>query len=184
MEFTVETIKPDVGAVVHTDRATLLAPGTAQRCLALLNAHGALVFPKLGLSDDEQLAFTDSLGERVNFTKNVFGGDKDTKDVYTIELESKSNKEPEYIYGSWFWHMDGACMNIPMPRITMLSCRRPPPAGSGQTEFANTFAAYDALPEDEKKALEGLRVMHSVVAGVREIKESSELDAVRRGFRR
>jgi alpha-ketoglutarate-dependent taurine dioxygenase len=138
------------------------------------------VFPRLGLSDDQQLAFTDSLGERVNFTKAVPGGDRDTKDVYTITLDR--NNEPEYVYGSWFWHMDGACMNMPMPRITMLSCRRAPPAGTGQTEFANTFAAYEALPEDEKEALEGLRVMHSVVAGVREIADPGELNEKRRGY--
>jgi alpha-ketoglutarate-dependent taurine dioxygenase len=177
--WKVEPIKPGVGAVVHADRASLLEPGAAQRCLELLDKHCALVFPRLGLSDAEQLVFTDALGARVNFTTKAPGSDVEAKDVYTITLDPKINNEPEYVYGSWFWHLDGATMDIPMPRFTLLSCRRPPPAGSGQTEFANTFAAYDALPDDEKKALEGLRVVHSVVAGVREVAGADEIDQVR-----
>jgi alpha-ketoglutarate-dependent taurine dioxygenase len=178
----VESIKPGVGAVVHADRGSLFEPGCAERCLELLDKHGALVFPRLGLTDDEQLAFTDALGARVNFTRDVPGGDRDAKDVYTITLDPKVNNEPEYVLGSWFWHLDGACMDIPMPRITMLSCRRTAPTG-GQTEFANTFSAYEALPEEEKKALEGLRVVHSVAAGVREIAAADELNPIRRGYR-
>ena len=182
MDFDVQPIKPGVGAIVRCGRKALFEPGAAARCLELIDKHGALVFPRLGLSDAEQLAFTDALGARVNFTRDVPGGDKDAKDVYTITLDPKINNEPEYVYGSWFWHLDGACMNIPMPRITMLSCRHPAPKG-GETEFANTFAAYDALPEDEKKALEDLRVMHSVAAGVREIAAPETLNPVRREYR-
>jgi alpha-ketoglutarate-dependent taurine dioxygenase len=183
VDWKIEEIKPGVGAVVQVDRASMFEPGAAERCLKLLDKHGALVFPRLGLSDEEQLRFTDALGARVNFTTNAPGGDVDTRDVYTITLDPKVNQETEYVYGSWFWHLDGATMDIPMPRVTLLSCRRAPPPGTGQTEFANTFAAYDALPEDEKKALEGLRVMHSVVAGVREVIGAEEISPVRRGYR-
>jgi alpha-ketoglutarate-dependent taurine dioxygenase len=35
------------------------------------------------------------------------------------------------------------------------------PQGSGDTEFCNTYAAYDDLPPEQKKQLEGLKVMHS-----------------------
>jgi alpha-ketoglutarate-dependent taurine dioxygenase len=34
----------------------------------------------------------------------------------------------------------------------------------GDTEFANTYAAYEALPDEQKKELEGLRVVHSFTA--------------------
>jgi alpha-ketoglutarate-dependent taurine dioxygenase len=181
VSWKIEPIKPGVGAVVHAERASMFEPGAPERCLELLDKHGALVFPRLGLSDAEQLAFTDALGARVNFTRDVPGGDKDAQDVYTITLDPKVNTEPEYVLGSWFWHLDGATMDIPMPRVTLLSCHKAAPAG-GQTEFANTFTAYDALPDDEKKALEGLRVVHSVTAGVREIASPDEISAVRREY--
>ena len=36
--------------------------------------------------------------------------------------------------------------------------------GGGDTEFANTYAAYGALPDDEKAALASVRVVHSFAA--------------------
>ncbi len=183
MDLKVEPIKPGVGAVVHIDRpAQLLQQSVADRCVELLEKHGALVVPRIGLTDEQQLAFTDMLGARVNFMGNLPGSDRSAQDVYTITLDPKINTEPEYVLGSWFWHLDGACSNVPMPRFTLLSCKRPAPKG-GQTEFANTFSAYDALPEEEKAALDGLRVMHSVVAAVREVTSEGEMDPARRGLK-
>lgn len=183
MDLQVEPIKPGVGAIVRLGRpAQLLEKGFAGRCMELLEKHGALVFPRLGVTDEEQLAFTDSLGARVNFMGNLPGSDRSTQDVYTISLDPTINTEPLYVLGSCFWHLDGACSDVPMPRYTLLSCKKPAPKG-GQTEFANTFSAYDALPADEKAELEGLRVVHSVVAAVREVASPEEMDPVRRGFK-
>lgn len=174
-----EPIKSDIGAVVPVDRSAFGDKDFAQRCLELLERHAALVFPQVDLSDEEQLAFTDLLGERVNFTTKVAGGDVSTKDVYTITLDPKINQEPEYVLGSMFWHMDGICSDIPPPKATLLSCKNPPNKG-GQTEFANTVAAYEALPAEEKAELEGLRVVHSVTAAVREILSPDEIDPEKR----
>ena len=181
-DVKVEPIKPRIGAIVHASKAAFAEPAFAARCLELLEDRAALVFPQVGLSDEEQLAFTDLLGERVNFTGNVPGGDASSQDVYTISLDAKSNTEPEYVLGSMFWHMDGICSDIPPPKVTLLSCRRPPDKG-GQTEFANTCAAWEALPAEEKAALEGLRVVHTVTAAVREVAPPEDLDATRRGMK-
>jgi alpha-ketoglutarate-dependent 2,4-dichlorophenoxyacetate dioxygenase len=43
----------------------------------------------------------------------------------------------------------------------MLSAKVVPPAGA-DTEYADMRAAYDALPEEDKTRLEGLRVHHSI----------------------
>lgn len=183
MVMKVEAIKPAVGALVHIDRSAIMDPSVAHHCMELLEQHGAIVFPRLGLSDTEQLAFTDKLGERVNFTTTAPGGDKDTAGVYTITLDPKINNEPEYVLGTFFWHMDGITLsNIPPPKASVLSCRRTAPKG-GQTEFASTYAAYDALPEDEKAELEGLRVVHSVVAAVREVATPEEIEPRKRALR-
>jgi alpha-ketoglutarate-dependent taurine dioxygenase len=178
----VEPIKQAVGALVRADRSAFRDAEFAQRCLDLVEKHAALVFPRVNLSDEEQLAFTDLLGARVNFTNSVPGGDFSAKDVYTITLDPKVNTDPEYVLGSMFWHMDGIVMNIPPPKVTLLSCKSPPNKG-GQTEFANTVAAYAALPEAEKAELAGLRVVHSLVAGVREVLSPDEIDPRRRHFK-
>jgi hypothetical protein len=86
-----------------------------QRCLELLDQRGVLMFPRIGLNDAEQLAFTDKLGARVNFTGRVPGGNSSAQDVYTITLDPKINTEPEYVLGTYFWHMDG--LTSPAPCI-------------------------------------------------------------------
>jgi alpha-ketoglutarate-dependent taurine dioxygenase len=148
----------------------------------LLEERQVLVFPRINLSDKEQLAFTDKLGARVNFTNRVPGGDSAAKDVYTITLDPKINNEPEYVLGTYFWHMDGITVDMPPPKASVLSARRVAPKG-GQTEFASTFAAYQALPEEDKAELEGLRVLHSVTAAVREVATPESLDPYRRALK-
>jgi len=175
----VEPVKPLVGAVVHADKSTLFQPGFAEYALRLLAKHGALVYPKIGLTDQEQLAFTDSIGNRLNFASTVPGGDVAAKDVYTITLDKNVNSEPEYVLGSFYWHTDGACSDIPCSPVTLLSCKRKAEEG-GHTEFSNCYAAWEALPPEEKAKLEGLRVVHSVAAAVREIKMPYELSPARR----
>ncbi len=70
---TVQQIKPAIGAVVHVDKQTLLDPAFAPRVIELLNQRLALVFPRMNLSDEEQLRFTDNLGDRINFTRTAPG---------------------------------------------------------------------------------------------------------------
>jgi alpha-ketoglutarate-dependent taurine dioxygenase len=175
----VENVKPTIGSIVHVERPALFSDETAQRCLDLLEERQVLVFPRINLSDKEQLAFTDKLGARVNFTNRVPGGDNAAKDVYTITLDPKINTEPEYVLGTYFWHMDGITVPIPPPKASVLSARRVAAKG-GQTEFASTYAAYQALPEEEKAELDGLRVLHSVTAAVREVATPESLDPYRR----
>jgi len=182
MSIRIEPLKPHIGVVVHGDRAALAESSVAQQCLEALEAHDVLVFPRLGLSDSEQLAFTDRLGARVNFTRSVPGGDASTPDVYKITLDPKINTEPEYVLGTFFYHMDGMPIDtIPPPKATLLSARVLAPKG-GQTQFASTRAAYEGLSAGQKNELQGLRVVHSVRAGVRRVFETeAELATIRTG---
>jgi len=182
MKVQVENIKPAIGSIVRFERSALLDDDVAERCLELLEERQVLVFPRIGLSDKEQLAFTDKLGARVNFTDRVPGGDSASKDVYTITLDPKINNEPEYVLGTYFWHMDGITVDMPPPKASVLSARKVAPKG-GQTEFASTFAAYQALAEEDKADLEGLRVLHSVTAAVREVATPESLDPYRRALK-
>ena len=176
-----EDISPAIGTAVHVDKAALRDDEVARRCLELLEARGVLVFPRIGLNDEEQLAFTDKLGARVNFTSRVPGGNKSAQDVYTITLDPKINTEPEYVLGTYFWHMDGLTSPIIPPKASVLSARTVAPKG-GQTEFASSYAAYEALSEEDKKDLEGLRVIHSVTAEVRAVTTPDALDPTRRNM--
>ncbi|MDB5970384.1 MAG: taurine catabolism dioxygenase TauD [Hydrocarboniphaga sp.] len=178
MTLKVEPIKPAIGAVVHLDRSQITDAAIAKQCMELVDKHGVIVFPKLGLTDEEQIAFTEKLGARVNFTTSAPGGDKGG--LYTISLDPKLNSEPEYVLGTFFYHMDGLAMEgIPPPKASVLACRRTAPKG-GQTEFASTYAAYEALSAEDKAEFENLRVVHSVVAGVREVADAVDIEPRKR----
>jgi alpha-ketoglutarate-dependent taurine dioxygenase len=164
---TFEPLKPHIGGLVHVDKAHQCDDDVVEAVRRKLEDRGVLVFPRMNLTDAEQLAFTDKFGERVNFSKTVPGGkDADEEDVYKITLDKKINREPDYVLGTWFWHMDGVTIDQPLPKATMLSARRLSPTG-GQTEFCSTFAAYDMLPEAEKAAIADLKVIHRLEASMR-----------------
>ncbi|WP_188768413.1 TauD/TfdA dioxygenase family protein [Novosphingobium endophyticum] len=168
MTIAVEPIKPNIGALMHVSADHLLDDETIETVRRELEVRGVLVFPQLHASDELQLAFTDKLGERVNFTRQVPGSDAETPDVYRITLNRKLNTEPDYVLGTFFWHIDGITIDQPLPKATVLSARKLSATG-GATEFANLYAAWDLLPEDEKREYENLKVIHCVEAAVRPV---------------
>src|SRR5690606_20474035 len=120
-----------------------------QACREALEERGVLVFPKANLSDEQQIAFTDKFGKRVKFTGTVPGGEGGGNNLYKITLDKKLNSEPDYVLGTFFWHMDGVTIDQPLPKATFLSARAVSDVG-GQTDFCSTYAAYENLPEAEK----------------------------------
>jgi alpha-ketoglutarate-dependent taurine dioxygenase len=168
MSMRSEPIKPHLGEIVHIERSDILDEAVAKRCLELLDERGVLVFPKLGLTGDEQIAFTERLGPSVNYSRRVPGGSPGAKDIYKVTLDPEINDRPEYVLGTYFWHIDGMTSDIPPPKATLLTAQRLAPRG-GQTEFASTYAAYKYLPEAMKAEIAGLKARHSLSASVRSV---------------
>ena len=171
MSIEIKPIKKHIGATVHVDRADLTKPEVSTAVLDAVEERGVLVFPRINLTDEEQIAFTDSLGERVNFKNGSLGAQHQSaqnisaQGIYKVTLDPV-NQHPEYVLGTFFWHMDGMpVQDIPPPKATLLTARRLSAKG-GQTQFASTAAAYAALPAEEKAAIENLRVVHSIYAAV------------------
>jgi len=164
----IEKVKPHIGGIVHVTKEHLLDDATAAVVREALEDRGVLVFPRLNLTDAEQLAFTDKIGKRANYNKKAPGSGETEKDVYTITLDKKINTQPEYVLGTFFWHIDGVTINQPLPKGTLLTARKLSPTG-GQTEFASTYAAYENLPDAEKKAIEHLKVIHRMEASMHKV---------------
>ena len=176
----IEPIKPHIGGIVHVDKEHLLNDETVAAVREALEHRGVLVFPRLNLTGAQQIAFTDKLGKRVNYTRRAPGNDAaDEEDVYAITLDKEVNNQPEYVLGTFFWHIDGVTIDQPLPKATLLSARKLSPAG-GQTEFASTYAAYESLPEADKEAYAQLKVVHKMEASMRPVFEvMSEEDLAR-----
>jgi alpha-ketoglutarate-dependent taurine dioxygenase len=168
MNLTIRPAKPLIGGIVDIDKAHLCDDDVVEAVRAALEERGVLVFPQIDLTDQEQLAFTDKLGERVNFTRQVPGSDASAPDVYKVTLNKKINTEPDYVLGTFFWHIDGLTMDMALPKATLLSARKLSQTG-GATEFANLFAAYENLPDEDKQEIEGLRAIHTLEASIRPV---------------
>jgi alpha-ketoglutarate-dependent taurine dioxygenase len=166
MDIRTEHIKEELGEIVHVERSALHRDELAVRCLELLEERGVLVFPRLGLSDEEQLAFTDRLGTRGRRAPDPHNAGTASDDVLRVTFEQELNSKPEYVLGTFFWHMDDLTSDYPPPKATLLTARRVAPKG-GQTEFASTYAAYEHLPAAEKADIVGLRAVHSLSASLR-----------------
>lgn len=149
-----EPIRPDIGSRILNGKADLLSGAFAAEIRDLLEARGVLVFPEIHFTDDEQVAFTKTLG---TFAPDRTG---DGEQVSKITLDSRiAPGTAEYLKGSLYWHIDGTMNDLPI-LASLLACKKPSPKGTGATGFANTYRAYDLLPDDEKAAIDGLRVRH------------------------
>jgi alpha-ketoglutarate-dependent taurine dioxygenase len=146
-----------IGSAIVTDKQTLLSGEKAGEIREMLEKRGVLVFPEISLSDSEQIAFTHTLGTFAHEDGEGSGG-KDT--VYPITMDQKINPIADYLKGAFYWHLDGTMSDKPI-LASIMSARQISKTG-GETEFCNTYAAWDELPDDEKAALDGLKVVHSV----------------------
>jgi len=143
-------LTPRIGTELKTDVASLVSGEHARDIKQLLQRRGVLVVRGLHIDDQSQLAFAKSLGE---VQPQGAGG------IFKITIDPDVNPGAEYVKGSFFWHIDGASDDVPN-FAAMLSAKSLSSTG-GDTHFANTYAAYDELPEDEKRRYDGMRVVHS-----------------------
>ncbi|NPU93048.1 MAG: TauD/TfdA family dioxygenase [Gammaproteobacteria bacterium] len=144
-------VSPFIGSRVHLSKDELLSGEFSAGLRELLEQRGVLIFPKINFTDEEQVRFTKTLG---TLAPEMAG-----ELLYKVTLDTSANSRADYLKGSWYWHLDGTMNEVPI-LASILSARVLSPTG-GNTEFCNTYSAWDQLPEEDKKRLEGLRVMHS-----------------------
>jgi alpha-ketoglutarate-dependent 2,4-dichlorophenoxyacetate dioxygenase len=143
---------------------------TLAQIRAGMDEYAVLVFRDQPFADDEQLAFAQRLDGELHtklgisaLQKNRLGNEA-LGDISNLdengEIMRSDHRRRMYGLGNRLWHTD-ASFQDPPGRYSMLSAKVVPPVDA-DTEFADMRAAYDALPEEEKKRLEGLRVHHSI----------------------
>lgn len=151
MTLTTTNLTPHIGTEVMADRVALLHGSLSDQLRALLEQRGVLLLRGYDLTDAEQLQFAKTLGT----PRNEHGTD-------ITKVSSDKTKSPifaEYTEGTYWFHFDDTYMDYPA-LASVLRCRTVAPEG-GQTEFANTYAIYDDLPEEDKQFLDTLHAEHS-----------------------
>jgi alpha-ketoglutarate-dependent taurine dioxygenase len=150
MSFKVVNLKERIGTEVRTDAQTLLTPEIAAEVRRLLVERGVLVFKEIHLTDEEQVTLARMMGSLREEGENG---------IFKVTLDRNTNARADYLKGSFLWHLDGTHDAVPV-FASLLSGRRLSPVG-GQTEFANSYAAYEELPQKTKDHIAGLKVVHS-----------------------
>ncbi len=145
-------LAPRIATEIRADKRDLLGGVHAGVLRELLERRGVLVFPQIHFTDQEQITFTETLG--------TLATERRGEQVYNVTLDTAVNKQADYLKGSLYWHLDGTMNEVPI-FASLLSCKVLPRNGGGDTEFCNTYAAYEDLPDEDKQPLESLRVMHS-----------------------
>jgi len=151
MALEVIDLTPLIGSEIQTDINTLLSGSEAKNIREILEQRGVVFFRGLQINDEQQVTIAKTLGNTVDSEGE--GG------IYKISLDQSINARAKYLQGSLFWHFDGSLQ--PYPNMAALLRALKLSDTGGQTEFCNTYAAYTELPEDEKRAIENLRVIHS-----------------------
>ena len=173
-KIEIEPITPSIGAYIHVAPDDLLNHGIAARIMDTLNKHMVVVFPQNHMSDEQFLGLAGALGERHALAATADGSDTSDKGIYRIALDKDDRTQLDFVKGNDYWHMDGTSYDKP-GKGTMLKCETPASEG-GDTGFANLFAAYEALPENKKRAIEDLEVVHCMAAVGRKMYEQPTAD--------
>jgi alpha-ketoglutarate-dependent taurine dioxygenase len=158
-----------MGSEVTIGKAELLAGSHAREIRALLDQRGVLLFRGLAPGDDELRTIARTLGDlRTGQTKRGADGktlNEGDEGLMKISLDPKVNPEyARFLPGNHLWHMDGTYEEVP-PLATLFTPYKLSREG-GDTCFANTYAAFEDLPEAEQARLEQLRVVHTMQAAL------------------
>jgi alpha-ketoglutarate-dependent taurine dioxygenase len=151
MTYTTVDLTPEIGTEVRADLETLLDGSIAKDLRVLLEKRGVLLFRGHDMSEEEHLRFASTLGK----ARHEHGTD------ITL-VASDKEKSPifaEYARGTFWFHFDDTYMEYPA-LASVLRARTIAPEG-GQTEFANTYASYDDLSDEDKDWFDTLEAIHS-----------------------
>jgi len=160
--FRIRRLSKVAGAeITGMDLSQPISAEMRDATLRAMDEFHVLAFRDQDLTKDQQHAFTLNFGEIEGHVGRLESGEKYPV-VHTVtNLDEKTGQPTEtpHTHGNYFWHTDKSYHAVPS-LLTMLHAIEVPPVG-GDTMFANMVLAYEALPEDEKRALEGLRAIHS-----------------------
>ena len=159
-----------VGEVSGVDLRRPVDAETVKAIVAASDKYAVLVFRDQDIDDAQQMAFSGMLGPLVTTSLTLRPDykarlDPRITDISNLDEENRllepNDRRRLYALSNRFWHTDNAFRKTPA-KYSLLSARTVPPEG-GETEFADMRAAYDALPDKTKAALEGLVAMHSII---------------------
>lgn len=122
-----------------------------------------VVFRGQRLSDPQLIAFSRNFGELDPPGPNPYGQpfNKEHPELNVISNVVENGKPIGNLGdGEAVWHADMTYVEVPPKAAILHALEVPPPEAGGNTYFANMFAAYESLPADLKKTVQGKIAVH------------------------
>ena len=123
--------------------------------------HSVLLFRGQILTDDDLIAFSKRFGD-LDWAPIQESGRRFVQGHPEIYVVSNVIKNGEPIgslgAGEATWHTDMSYLEDP-PKASILYALEVPPAG-GNTYFCDMYRAYESLPDELKRRVEGLKLKH------------------------
>jgi len=159
-----------IGAeIVGVDLAQDIDAGVIEKIKAAYYRHSVVYFRNQQLTPEQQVRFSRRFGElEIHVLKDYLLSGHPEILVLSNIVE---NGKPVGLADAGrvaVWHTDMSYLKEPSAGSALYSVEVPHSAAGGSlgdTMFASTAAAYDALPEDMKRKLAGLKAVHHMTKG-------------------
>jgi taurine dioxygenase len=158
-QITVNPLSGIMGAEIRgVDLSREMDDATFERIQQTFHEHQVIAIRDQKLSPPQQVAFTERFGalEPHNTTEFAI---QDAPLVLIISNDMRDGKPVGVIDAGDFWHSDSSHRKIPS-KATILHAIKNPSVG-GDTQFANMYLAYETLPKDIQRRIEGLQGIHA-----------------------
>jgi taurine dioxygenase len=164
MAIAIKNLDAPLGAeIAEIDLSKPLTRDDIDAVEAAWRERLVVVFHGQPLSDLQLIAFSRNFGELDPPGPNPYGQpfNKEHPELNVISNVVENGKPIGNLGdGEAVWHADMTYVDVPPKAAILHALEVPPPEAGGNTYFANMFAAYESLPADLKKAVEGKFAVH------------------------
>ena len=162
--IAVSKLHPHVGAeITGVDLRRPLDDASFEIIREAWHEHSVLVLRDQRIDDDRQVAFAGRFGALEKTTFTVAADNPYIYKLSNVDDEGRvlpvGSKKRLFLDVNARWHTDSSFRPIPAMG-SILSGRKVPGRERGDTEFASMRVGYETLPDEKKRALEGLVAIH------------------------
>ena len=165
-----------VAEIGGIDLACLVTPDAMAALWLASDEHAVLVFRGQTLTDAQQIAFAENFGRPERYVLS-YRRDVDLRlgrpemvdvsnlDAATGQPLTGGERHRMVNLGNRLWHTDSS-FKLPRGGFSLLYAHAVPPAGplgAGETEFADTCAAFETLHPERQAMLEHMHAEHSLM---------------------
>ncbi|MPZ45764.1 MAG: TauD/TfdA family dioxygenase [Betaproteobacteria bacterium] len=153
--------KPLGFEILGVDLSQELDRETVTRIEQAIVEHSVVVIRDQKLTPAQHVAFSRRLGEpAIHTNKNYLLAEH--PEIYIVSNIVENGRNIGVADAGPTWHSDFSYLAAPAKYSLLYAIEVPVIDGvaRGDTSFASTFAAYDALPENRKHELAGLRIVY------------------------